>query len=183
MDLRFDIDSDFEPVSPKKHSKKSWSVSSLLVVLVVLVVGAYGGLLYYQKTGLLTELDRLQTSINTLETQITGSQNDEEKQHFVSPDLTLKAIDERTEWSELILQIKALETGEVTFSYFTVTTDGETSIRGTARSLTAVKTMLTRLQNNPQIRDPFVPNIELSEKPGPGLVNVEFDLLFNFTPN
>lgn len=184
MDLRFDLDSEFDkPQTTKKQRKNKFSGSNFFVVLVVVGISVYGGSLYYQKTELLTEMDRLQTSITTLETQIQDSQNDDEKHNFVSPDLTLKAIDERTEWSELILAIKAIETGEVIFTNFTVTSEGETSISGTARSLIAVKKLLTRLSDNPQIVDPFIPNIEINDKPGPGKSNVQFELFFTFIPN
>jgi hypothetical protein len=184
MDLNLNLDTDFDkPIKPQKKRKQKKGSSNFLVFLIVAGIAAYGGWLYYQKTELLTEITRIQSSISTLETQITDSQNDDEKHNFVSPDLTLKAIDERTEWSELILAIKALETGEVTFSNFTVTAEGSTSITGTARSLTAVKNLLTRLQDNPQVIDPFIPNIELNEKIGPGRANVQFEILFNFIPN
>ena len=183
MNLNLRLEPNFEPLPARgKKPKKSIRRSSVFVLLVTVSISAYGGFLYWQKTKVLAETARLNTSIANVEKQIKTDQSNDTTNNFVSPDLTLKALDARTEWSELILQVKTLETGEVTFDNFTVSAAGTTSISGQARSMTAIKNLLKRLSENPQVVDPFIPTIELIDKPGPGFDTIKFELRLTFVP-
>lgn len=182
MDFDINIDSDFDTKIRHKKPKRRVSRSTLLVIMGIVLIALYGFWLFRQKKDLQGQIARIKTSIETLEKQMDETQNGDQKNNFAAPEMVLKAIDHRTEWANLILQVKAFETQDIKFESFTVSAEGKTNITGFARSLTTVKNLLKQLQDDPNVVEAFIPTIKIVDEPEPNNANVSFDLLFTFKP-
>jgi len=157
----------------KKKSKKRDVLVYILLWIVVLGLTAY---FYWQKQAITEKNQILSKSIGVIEAQLIDDQSGQTLKSIAENKRILtEAKTYRTNWSEVMQAILVYEKNGVEFSSFSVGSDNRISVNARAKSVSAVKELLTKLQTSEEIGNPFVSTITENER------DKDFAILFQLT--